>query len=704
MKLIALSVLAAVTGILLFLLASASANTTLFARNYPMLLAANGVLTATLAALVGYQIRKLWLERKAAQFGSQLKLRLVAMFAMMAIVPGVLIYAVSLQFAIKSIDSWFDVRVDNALESAIALGRGSLDYLLDQLEAKAETISEGLADGDVVRAVRLNRLREQVGADAALIFTATGEIIATSTIDTSRLLPNLPSTSQLRELRKSRRLRQIENEEGSKLRLRVIVELPSMQLRADPYYLQLIGSVPEPFSHHATTVQDAYQEYQQIALGRNGLRKIYTLTLTLSLLLALFAAAAVAFVFARRLSAPLRLLAEGTQAVAQGDFSPRRALPARDELGVLTQSFSQMTRQLDDARGQAERNRAAVEASRAYLESVLANLSTGVLAFADDGTLRAANAGATTILGDTLSGCELVTLAEWTQHREFRDAILQGFAENDEDWHRQIEITADNGSQQTLLMHGSRLPQSTDGGWVVVFDDISHLISAQRTAAWAEIARRVAHEIKNPLTPIQLSAERLEHRLSSQLDEAGRAMLSRSTRTIVNQVEAMKNLVNAFRDYAKLPAPELSPLDLNALVKEVASLYEASPISVVAELDRELPLVMGDQGQLRQVIHNLLQNAEDAVAEVAGGEIRVITRREGTRAVLLVRDNGPGFAPEVISRAVEPYFTTKSRGSGLGLAIVKKIIDEHGGDTRISNRDNGGAEIRIRLRSAPESV
>ncbi|MCP5310323.1 ATP-binding protein [Cognatazoarcus halotolerans] len=704
MKLIAVSVLAAISGILLFLLASASANTTLFARNYPMLLAANGVLTVTLAALVGYQIRKLWLERKAAQFGSQLKLRLVAMFAMMAIVPGVLIYSVSLQFAIKSIDSWFDVRVDTALESAIALGRGSLDYLLDQLEAKADTISQGLADGEALRPVRLNRLREQVGADAALIFTASGDIVATSNIDPTRLLPDLPSASQLRDLRKTHRLRQVESEEGGQLRLRIVVELPSLQLRADPYYLQLLGSVPEPFSHHASTVQDAYQDYQQLALGRAGLRQIYTLTLTLTLLLALFAAAAAAFVFARRLSAPLRLLAEGTQAVAQGDFSPRRALPARDELGVLTQSFSQMTRQLDDARGQAERNRAAVEASRAYLESVLANLSAGVLAFAADGTLRAANAGATGILGDRLEGCELITLAEWTHHKDFRDAILKGFAENEEDWHEQIEINAENGLQQTLLMHGSRLPHATDGGWVVVFDDISHLISAQRTAAWAEIARRVAHEIKNPLTPIQLSAERLEHRLSGQLDEAGKAMLSRSTRTIVNQVEAMKNLVNAFRDYAKLPAPELSPLDLNALVREVASLYEASPISLVAELDRDLPLVLGDQGQLRQVIHNLLQNAEDAVAEVAGGEVKVITRREGARAVLLVRDNGPGFAPEVLSRAIEPYFTTKTRGSGLGLAIVKKIIDEHGGDTRIGNRDSGGAEIRIRLRPAPQSV
>ncbi len=707
MKTALLAVAATIAGLLLFLLASASANTSLFARNYPLLLAANGVLVVSLGGMVIYQLRKLWAERRSSLFGSRLKLRLVAMFAAMAIVPGALIYGVSMQFAVRTIESWFDVRVDSALEGGLALGQSSFDYLLDQLEDKTNLAALSLADSSGLHLGRLNRLREEIAADQATVFTGSGQLLAVSSADidpTADVVPpETPDTVTLRSLREQQGMRTIESVGNSGLRLRVIVALPVRQLLADPVFMQVIQAVPDRIARHAENVQVAFQDYQQLSLGRQGLKQIFTLTLTLTLLLALFAAMAIALVLARRLTAPLRLLAEGTQAVAQGDFSPRRALPAHDELGVLTQSFSQMTRQLDEARSQAERNRMAVEGARAYLESVLANLSTGVLAFDPNGTLRAANAGATSILADELIGMEAVELEHWTRHREFRDALLKGFAENETDWDTQIELTSEHGLPQTLLLHGSRLPEGSGGGYVVVFDDISHLISAQRTAAWAEVARRVAHEIKNPLTPIQLSAERLEHKLARHLDDERRAMLERSCRTIVTQVEAMKNLVNAFRDYAKLPAPILSPLDLNQLVKEVAALYEASPVHVRAELEQDLPAVLGDAGQLRQVIHNLLQNAEDAASSTEQGEaaasIELVTRRSGSRVALLIRDNGPGFPADVLPRAFEPYFTTRPHGSGLGLAIVKKIIDEHGGDIRITNREAGGAEIRVRLRT-----
>jgi nitrogen fixation/metabolism regulation signal transduction histidine kinase len=356
-----------------------------------------------------------------------------------------------------------------------------------------------------------------------------------------------------------------------------------------------------------------------------------------------------------------------------------------------------MTRQLDEARDAADRSRAAVESARVYLESVLANLSTGVLAFAADGTLRAANHGALAILRDELNGFESIQLEKWTRHLALRDALLEGFAANEGDWQTQIDLPL------TLLIHGSRLPEVGGGGQVVVFDDISRLIAAQRTAAWAEVARRLAHEIKNPLTPIQLSAERLAFKLADRLDDDGREMLERSTRTIVNQVEAMKNLVNAFRDYARLPAPQMGAVDLNALIHEVLNLYESAAGRLRLELVSDLPPVQGDATQLRQVIHNLLQNAQDALNGEEEGEIQVITRREHDRALLLFRDNGPGFPAELLARAFEPYFTTKSRGTGLGLAMVKKIVDEHGGDIRLTNRDGSGAEVRIRLRLAAHS-
>ncbi|HNQ76699.1 MAG TPA: HAMP domain-containing protein, partial [Pseudothauera hydrothermalis] len=485
---------------------------------------------------------------------------------------------------------------------------------------------------------------------------ATGQLLATASDASATLIPDLPATTHLRQARQFRKFSQVDSRADGGLSIRVVVPLPARSLTEEPTFLMLSQPVPEPFAQHVDAVQEAYRDYQQLTLARAGLTRIYTLTLSLALLLALLGAVALAFVLARRLAAPLQILAEGTEAVAQGDYSPRRALPARDELGVLTQSFNQMTCQLAEARAAAERNRAAVESARAYLESVLANLSTGVLAFAEDGTLRAANRGAMDILGDSLDGFEDIALSDWPRHTVFRDALLEGFARHDGDWHRELEIDRAERGSQTLLIHGARLPASSGGGAVVVFDDISNLIAAQRTAAWAEVARRLAHEIKNPLTPIQLSAERLMHKLHDRLDADGQEMLSRATRTIVNQVEAMKRLVNAFRDYARLPAPQLAALDLNALIEDVLNLYESTPLQIRTELARALPPVLGDAAQVRQIIHNVLQNAEDALAGDDDGQLLILTRQEGERALLLVRDNGPGFPPQMLARAFEPYF------------------------------------------------
>ncbi len=700
MKHATLIIVAAVAGISLFLLASASANTDLFAGAYPYLLAVNGVVTVALAALVGVQLRQLWREYKVRQFGSRMKYRLLLMFSLMALLPGVVLYAVSLQFVVKSIDSWFDVRVERALEGGIALGQNALDYLVSQVVDKARDIAIELDGVLIVSPTQLNRLREQAGIGSATVIAANGQIVATASDGVGALLPSLPTAAQMRQARQSQRYHTVDSRPGEGFVIRAVVPIASRSLLVEPSYLQLTQVVPESFARHVDAVHEAHREYQQLVLGRTGLSTIYSLTLTLSLLLALLAAVALAFVLTRRLVAPLLILAEGTQAVAQGDFSPRQALPARDELGVLTQSFNQMTRQLQEARGQAERNRAAVEAARAYLESVLAHLSTGVLAFAADGTLRAANRGATDILADRLEGFEDCPLAEWPRHAAFRDALLKGFAEHEGDWHEQIELARPDAAPQTLLIHGARLPEASGGGMVVVFDDISSLVMAQRTAAWAEVARRLAHEIKNPLTPIQLSAERLAYKLADRLAEADRAVLERATRTIVDQVESMKKLVNAFRDYARMPSPALGRLDLGQLVADVLHLYESSAATIRTEITPRLPEVLGDAAQIRQILHNLLQNAEEALAGQDDGEIIVMARRDGDDVLVIVRDNGPGFPTEVLARAFEPYFTTKSRGSGLGLAIVKKIVDEHGGDVRLLNRDGGGAEVRIRLRLA----
>ncbi|MCX9157327.1 ATP-binding protein [Niveibacterium sp. 24ML] len=689
----------AIAGITLFLLAAASSKSSVLIQNYPLLLALNGTVAAVLLGLVIFQVRTLWIEYREHQFGSRLKVKLLGLFAVMALVPGVVIYGVSMQFATRSIESWFDVKVDAALDSGIELGRNALDYLLDQLAERTLDSAEALAESSAVSisAGRLERLREEAGADTASLLASNGRIVLSSVASGSLLSPGAHSTATLRLARGARGLRTVDGEGSGELWLRVIVPVPARKLAVNIEFLEMTQRVPSKIVRTMENIQNGSRDYQELLLGREGLIRIYSLTLTLTLLLALFAAVAAAFEIARSLSAPLSILAEGTQAVASGDFSPRQALPGRDELGVLTQSFNRMTRQLQDARAQAERNRAEVEAARVYLESVLGNLSAGVLAFADNGRLRAANRGAMQILGDDLAGFESLTLDTWPRHHVFRDAALRGFEANDADWSGEIEITREDGRQQTLLLRGSRLPPGSAGGFVVVFDDVTELISAQRNAAWAEVARRLAHEIKNPLTPIQLSAERLQHKLSAKLDPDSQAMLARSTQTIVNQVEAMKNMVNDFRDYARMPPSKLAPLDLNELIREVLGLYESSRVKVTHELAADLPRVLGDASQLRQIIHNLLTNAEDALADEAAPSVTLLTRRDGRKVLFAVRDNGPGFPPAMLARAFEPYVTSKARGSGLGLAIVKKIADEHRGEISIQNIDPHGAEVRLRL-------
>ena len=693
-------------AILLFLLASASANTALFARHYSWLLGLNAAVALSLLGLVAWQVRALWRDHRAKVFGSRLKLRLMLMFGLMAVLPGVLVYAVSVQFVTKSIETWFDVRVEKALESGLNLGRSALDYLLADLSNKGHGMALELSDRpDTQRRVLLNRLREQSGVQAVALFTNDGQLMASSTGELASLLTPLPSTAQLRQARSGRGYSVIEGEAGKELLLRVLIPVSPLSLTSEPRILQLTQPVSANLTQNAESVEAVYRDYQELSLGREGLTRIYAMTLTLTVLLALFTAFALAFVLARRLSAPLSILAEGTQAVAAGDFTPRQAIYSRDELGVLTQSFNQMTRQLDDARRETERHRTEVESARAYLESILANLSAGVLVFDQHFVLRTANEGALTILNDDFKGLLAKAVEAWSRQQVLGRVIQDAFAENgSKEWQTQIELERTGGLPQILLLRGTQLPEGSSGGFVVVFDDVTRLIAAQRSAAWGEVARRLAHEIKNPLTPIQLSAERLQMKLSDKLSGSDVDMLSRSTQTIINQVQAMKRMVDDFSDYARMPAPELAALDLNDLIGEVLGLYETSCARIDVALSPDLPAIWGDATQLRQIIHNLLRNAEDAQESVEVPQIGIATRLADGVAEFSVTDCGPGFPPEIMSRVFEPYVTTKVRGTGLGLAIVKKIVDEHHGRINITNRQPAGAEVSIRLPLASLSI
>jgi nitrogen fixation/metabolism regulation signal transduction histidine kinase len=690
-------------GILLFLLASASANSALFAKHYPWLLGVNAIVALALFALIVWQVRRLWREHRNKVFGSRLKFRLMLSFGVMAVLPGVLIYGVSVQFVTKSIETWFNVRVEKALESGLNLGRGALDSLLDELYEKGRALALELGElPESQWRVTLSRRREQNGVQYIALFSTSGQLQVTATSDLTVLLPPAPSFETLRQARAGRGYRDIESV-GQDLVLRVLVPVIPSGLGTEMRILQLTQPVPDHLAANAERVQDVYRDYQELSLGRQGLTRIYAMTLTLTLLFALFTAIALAFVMARRLSAPLSILAEGTQAVAAGDFTPRQTADSHDELGILTRSFNRMTRQLDDARRDTERHRAEVESARAYLESILANLSAGVLAFDRQFRLRTVNDGAEAILDDALTGLLGKTVESWPRQQVMGKVIREAFVEHGRrEWQMQIELSKPGGLPQILSLRGTQLPETSGGGFVVVFDDVTQLVAAQRSAAWGEVARRLAHEIKNPLTPIQLSAERLQLKLAGRLDEGGADVLDRLTRTIINQVQAMKRMVNEFSDYARLPPPTLVELDLNALIREVLGLYETSPAAITLELDPSLPPILGDATQLRQIIHNLLCNAEDAQAATARPSILLATRRKRGMAEFTVTDAGPGFPEELMGHVFEPYVTTKAGGTGLGLAIVKKIVDEHRGRIRINNRPPAGAEVTLRLPLALE--
>ncbi|MFT7721306.1 MAG: ATP-binding protein [Roseateles sp.] len=696
--------LTGVAGVLAFVLTvGTTSERGFFERHYHWLFWVNVAVAAVLTMVILTAAVRLVLRVRRGRFGSRLLFKLAAIFALVGVVPGLMIYAVSYQFVNRSIETWFDVRLASALEAGLNLGRGTLDAMVADLGNRTRDAADQLADGSTPQPLALERLRDKLGARLVAIVGGNGQILLESGGDTRQLTPDRPGSTMLRLARSGAPQSQLEGleDEAAALqgdaRIRALALLPSAELRLGlgERYLMVVQPVPASMLSNALAVQAANSEYQQRSLERVGLRRMYLGTLTLVLILAVFAALLLAVTLGNQLARPLLMLADGVRQVAQGDLSVRPALASRDELGGLTRSFADMTGQLADARAQVSRTVAELDAARTHLQTILDNLTAGVLVFDAGGRIETVNPGATRILRLPLSAYVGRPLADVPGLAAFAASLHQRFDQHlgpeRELWQESFELQLDPKQDPlTLLVRGAPLPQANR---LVVFDDISEVVSAQRSAAWSEVARRLAHEIKNPLTPIQLSAERLQHKLEARLEGADQAMLVRSVATIVNQVQAMKQLVNEFRDYARLPSAQLHPLDLNGLVHEVLSLYaEAQERGrLTAELASALPHIKGDASQLRQVIHNLVQNALDAVHDQAGGHVTVcstlsLTESGAPRSVRLhVIDNGPGFADNVLKRAFEPYVTTKTKGTGLGLAVVKKIADEHG--ARISLRN-----------------
>ena len=711
---VGVAAMVAIGLVLLFLLTQATNNRELYERNYQQLFVLNVVVAGLLLGAITWIAFRLAMRLRQGRFGSRLLVRLAAVFALAGFAPGVLIYVVSYQFVSRSIESWFDVKVEGALDAGLNLGRVTLETLSSDLAAKAKSAATQLADApDATAALPLERIRDQLGATDVVLWGAAGQAIGGAGLSRFQISPEKPTAQQFRNARNLKLITWVEGLEeataatvgNARIKALLPVTSPRFELQGEPRFLQVTQALPASLVANALAVTEANREYQERALARVGLKRMYIGTLTLSLFLAIFGAVLLAVLIGNRIARPLLLLAEGVRQVAAGDFTPKAVLREQDELGGLTRSFADMTQQLSDARQAVESSMAQVNAARSNLQTILDNLTSGVVVLNANGVVVSSNPGATRILRAPIAAFEGRRLAEVEGLQEFAanvDAQFRLFlgerqAHGLDHWQQSFELgTAEAGmvgqasqSAVTLVARGAELPGANR---LLVFDDISEIVSAQRSQAWGEVARRLAHEIKNPLTPIQLSAERLAMKLGGKLEAPEQAILTKSVKTIVDQVDAMKRLVNEFRDYARLPSAELKPLDLNHLIMEVMHLYapENARVPVHTELDPNCPEILGDGQQLRQVVHNLLQNAQDATlaAGVEGAAVTIRTKWSDTskRVRLSVLDCGAGFPDNILARAFEPYVTTKSKGTGLGLAVVKKIADEHGSRVDIANR------------------
>ncbi|MBK5941077.1 sensor histidine kinase [Halochromatium roseum] len=714
---IAVGLLLVILMVALHLMTNAVQNSEALSRVFVPLLVLVLLGLLALALLVSINSVRLVraLRRQAA--GSRLAARLLAMFALISLLPVGVVYYYSLTFLMRGIDSWFDVEIDTAMEDALTLNQASLDLNQRILMKYSAQLLSGIQDRSATAlTLTLGTLRRQAGALELTLFDRSGQVLATASDDPLQLVPNQPEREVMQHVRGGINHVSLEPGPSGELVVRVLVRDPN----ARPLLLQAIFPTSARITELASRLEGAYNRYTELSFLRQSLKFSFSITLSLVLVFSFMAALLIAFRTARALSDPIADIAHGTRAIADGDYEQQLPLPRHDdELAFLVASFNAMTRRIAQARDEAEQSQQAVESQRAYLETLLSRLSSGVIAFDEHNTLRTSNAAARQILAidlDDNTPMPLAALATQYPRLAHWCEIVGRRIGSGRDWREEITLFGADG-RQVLMCRGSPLPVTLSGSaedaepnadHVLVFDDITTLIRAQRDAAWGEVARRLAHEIKNPLTPIQLSAERLRHKLLRKLPEADAKVVDRATHTIVQQVEAMKAMVNDFASYARTPEMQQEPFLLDALVNEVLELYRAGPVSISKQLEAGDAMLRGDSKRLRQVMHNLVKNAIEALEERENPRILVATRRvdeEDTPSVeLRVEDNGNGIDPDFIGRLFDPYVTSKAKGTGLGLSIVKKIIEEHGGIIRADNVESGARfTARLPISTAPRT-
>ena len=691
---------------LLFLLSKASSSSEFISgSSYTVVLILSGIFILSLIAIIANQIKKLFRNIKKDVMGSRLSMRLVISFTLMAVIPGLIVYLVSVNFLTRSIESWFNVKVESALDGGLKLGQKALDIMLTDLELKAGRMALTLSSMPTTsQYAALSDLREKTGVQDATIISDQGKIIAVSSNDAESFLPALPTLIQLKQA-ENNIYGKIEPIKNKGLYLRVLAPINGAAISNERLILQILQPVPDSLTTLAESVQDVFQDYQKLSYSRDSLKVIFSITLTLVLMLAILTAVAIGFLLSRKLSEPLALLAEGTKKIAKGNFKTMLPEKGKDELGVLVRSFNSMTRQLDQATQTSENNQIRLESARSYLETVLAHLSSGVIVINDDMEIKSFNIAASKILQVDLSKNTNQLITSISNKNKLLNNFVMSIQEEIKvasskkqfEIIKQFEIKYEKNNQ-VLSLQITPLPQNKVKNYVLMIDDITMMIQAQRDAAWSEVARRLAHEIKNPLTPIQLSAERIKHKLGSKLNKEDTDILDKAVSTIVNQVDAMKTMVNEFSEYARAPKLNLELTDINETIKEISHLFENSGIKITTTLLKGLPKIKVDINMMRQVLINLIQNAQDAmINNTKKPSIKINTNKYKNYLILSIEDNGPGFSADILKKAFEPYVTSKSHGTGLGLAIVKKIIEEHEGTIVVENIKNGGANINIQL-------
>jgi len=662
----------------------------------------------------------LLVQYRRNEIGSKLTAKIVVIFFFLTIIPFSLIYFFSIQFLSKGVDSWFDVRIEKTVEDSLLLSKSALEGIKEEIisdvEDYAKNLRQNVPENELLRT--LDEIRELEGYSELSLFTDEGRVLAFSSIDEANILPYTPGDEVFTELRLNQTYALIEPISKSTQQFRVVAPIRVNQLGLEFFGLQAIKVLPLRYATLASSVETASNQYAQMVFARGPLKFSLIVTLSLISLASLLFSILTAVYLSRRMVAPISNLAAGTQKIAEGDYGSHLPITSADELGILTRSFNNMSDKIKDARQAALASQTETEQQKGYLEAVLTNLSSGVFSFDQNYKLQICNSAATDILGlhqDSLVDHSTEQLAQQEHHaKQFFELIDAGIKSEQANWQEEITLLGAHG-RQMLIIRGTLLHRSNDlfaaesdlspsvETYVVVFDDVTNLIQAQRDAAWGEVARRLAHEIKNPLTPIQLSAERIKKKLENEVNGELLETLDRSTRTIVQQVESMKEMVNAFSSYAQPVRAKLAPLNINTLVRDIMELHVSNlqQVEVTLELDQSLPDIKANATALRQVLNNLVINASHALEGLDQAQLRIKTyvaaKVTGEYIDLAVEDNGSGVPEDIRDSLFDPYVSSKAKGSGLGLAIVKRIVEEHSGSVWTRDSELGGTAMYLRL-------